>query len=281
MWVEFKHTLGRLRGQIVGWAAGVGLYGLLMAFFYPSMIKMDIMIEDYVAMFPQAMLAFFESIDIISTPMGYLDVYFFSYLHLIIGILAVGAGAGLLAGDEEKGVLDLVLSYPVSRSGLFLGRVLGLIVALIAVLAVGWLSWALPAGQVGLDLTPLELLLPFIPLLAVLLLFSSLALLLSMVMPAARLAAMFAGALLVANYLVHGLSKLNEKLVTIIKYTPLYYYQGGTAVEGIEASWLAGLFLGSLLLLAGAGFLFQRRDIRVGGERSWGLPSIYKKRRGR
>lgn len=276
---EFKHTLRRLRGQITGWAVWIGLYGVLMAFFYPSMTEMDDLLDDFVAMFPEAVLAFFENITIIGTPMGFLDVYYFSYLHLIIGILAVSTGAGLLAGDEEKGILDLVLAHPVSRSGLFFGRVFGLIMALILVLAGGWLSWMIPAGHVGLALSPLELLLPFLPLLAVLLLFSSMALLLSMILPAARQAGMLSGAILVGNYLIQGLAKINDTLQPVIKYTPLHYYQGGAAVEGLNLHWLGGLFAASLPLLLAAWLLFLRRDIRVGGERSWRLPGRRRKKR--
>lgn len=278
MLAEFKQTLRRLRGQVIGWAVGIGLYGFLMSFFYPSMAEMGDMTADFIAMFPEAMLAFFENIYLIGTPMGYLDVYYFSYVHLIIGILAVSAGAGLLAGDEEKGVLDLVLAHPVSRSGLFFGRLFGLTGALIIVLAVSWLSWVLPAGRVELALTAVELLLPFLPLLAVLLLFAAVALLLSMVLPAARLAGMLTGALLIGNYLLLGLSNISDKLEPVIKYTPLYYYQGGTAVEGLNGNWLAGLLAAALLLAVAAWLLFLRRDIRVGGERSWNLPPFSRRR---
>lgn len=277
MYAEFKQTLRRLRGSIIGWAAGIGIYGLLMAFFYPSMVGMGDMVDDYIEMFPRAMLAFFESINIISTPVGYLDVYYFSYLHLIIGIMAVGAGAALIAGDEEKGFLDLVLAHPVSRSALFLGRVFGLLAALFLVLAVSWLSWLLPAHHVELALSPLELLRPFIPLLAVLLLFASIALLLSLLLPAARLAGMFTGALLIGNYLVLGLSKINDRLAPVVKYTPLHYYQGGMAAEGLNGGHLAALLAASLLALGAAWLLFLQRDIRVGGERSWRLPAFRKK----
>ena len=35
MYAEFKQTLRRLRGSIIGQAPGVGFYGLLTAFFCP------------------------------------------------------------------------------------------------------------------------------------------------------------------------------------------------------------------------------------------------------
>ncbi|HHX76797.1 MAG TPA: ABC transporter permease subunit [Firmicutes bacterium] len=277
MLAEFKHTLRRLKGQIIGWSAGIAIYGIFMAFFYPSMQEMGDMLEDYIGIFPEAMLAFFD-MHAITTPLGYLDVYFFSYMHVIIGILAISAGAGLLTGDEEKGVLELVLAQPVSRSKIFWGRLMGLSTALGIVLAAGWLSWALPAGSIGMDLSPWQLLIPFLSLFAVLLLFASLALFLSMVLPAARIAGMITGAALVGNYLLLGFSKINDKLQPAMKYTPLRYYQGGNAIDGLKGRWLVGLLFTSLLFLAGAWLLFQRRDIRVGGERSWQFP-LWKFRR--
>lgn len=52
---------------------------------------------------------------LLARPRDHLDLYF-NYMTVIIGIFAVGAAAGLLAGDEERGTLDLILAHPVSRS---------------------------------------------------------------------------------------------------------------------------------------------------------------------
>ncbi len=274
MLAEFKHTLRRLRGQMFGWSVGVAIYGLMMAYLYAEIADMGDMFDIYLDMFPEAMFAFFENIYAIATPMGYIDVYFFSYMHLIVGILAISAGAGLLAGDEERGILDLVLAHPVSRTKMFFGRLLGLITTLAVIMAAGWLSWALPAGGVGLGYSWLQLLLPFLPLMALLLLFAALALFFSMILPAARISGMLAGALLVANFLLLGLSNLNDSLKPLVKVTPLRYYQGGTALDGLKGTWLAGLLIGGLVLAAAAWILFLKRDIRVGGERSWRLPAF-------
>ncbi|MEW6244082.1 MAG: ABC transporter permease subunit [Bacillota bacterium] len=274
MIAEFKHTLRRLHGQIIGWSVGVALYGLWMVLLYPSVSKLGEDLDVLLNAFPKEMLAFFQNIRAIGTPMGYIDVYFFTYMHLVIGIFAISAGAGLLAADEEKGILDLVLAHPVSRTGLFLGRLLGLICGLAIILLAGWLSWVLPAGSVGLGLGWLQLLLPFIPLFAVLLLFAAAALFLSMVTPAARVAGMLTGAILVGNFLMLGLSNINEKLEPIMRFTPLHYYQGGAAVEGLNGEWLAGLLAASLLFAAGAWRFFLRRDIRVAGERGWRVPGV-------
>ena len=271
---EFKHSLRRLRGQIIGWSIGLTLYGLMMISLYDTLQGIEGLAE-IIASYPPELMAFFGDMAAIVTPAGYLDIYYFSYMTLIIGIFAIGAGAGLLVGDEEKGILDLVLAHPISRTALFWGRVLGLVTATVIILLIGWLSWAIPAGGTGLNVTRVQLLQPFLPLLAVLLLFATLALLLSMLLPSARLAGMVTGALLVANFLLDGLAQLNEELESVVRLTPLYYYQGGSAIHGIEWEWLAGLLLVAALLAVAAWALFQRRDIRVGGEHSWRLADLW------
>jgi ABC-2 type transport system permease protein len=273
MFAEFKHALRRLRGRIIGWSIGVGLYSLMMVFLYDAVLEMMDLTELLDA-YPPEMMAFVGVTDAhaITTPAGYLEAYFFNYMTVIIGIFVLGAAVGMLVGDEERGVLDLVLAHPISRTALFGGRVLALMAATALILLVNWLVWAIPGSQTQLNLTWWEFLLPFVPLLAQLLLFGALALMLSFVLPSARLAAMLTGALLVANYLLLGLARLDERLEGVVRLTPLYYYQGGEAIHGLEWGWLAGTLAVALLFTAAAWFLFSRRDIRVGGEGSWKLP---------
>ncbi|MBN1136574.1 MAG: ABC transporter permease subunit [Anaerolineae bacterium] len=273
MLAELKHTMSRMRGQIIGWSFGLILYILLMVYFYDSMAGMENLWE-FIQSYPEEMLAFFKGITELNTPKGYLDTYYFGYMTLIVGILAIGTGAGLLVGDEERGILDLVLAHPISRTVIFCARLLGLVIALAIILLVNWLGWVIPSGSVGLNLSWIEFLRPFLPLFAVLLLFGTLALLLSMLLPSGRMAGMISGALLVANFLLLGLANINEELKPVVKFTPLYYYQGGDAVTGLNWGWLGGLLAMSVLFALLAWLLFRRRDIRVGGERSWRLPSL-------
>jgi ABC-2 type transport system permease protein len=273
MLAEFKHTLRRKRGQIIGWAVGLALYSLLMVSMFDSITGIE-GFADLMAAYPEDLAAFFGGLTAITTPKGYLDIYYFEYMPVIIGVFAVSVGAGLLVGDEEKGTLDLIMSYPVSRMGLFWGRVSGFLTAMLLVILVSWLSWVLPAQGTGMDLTWLEFTRPFLPLFAQLLLFGTMALLLSLLLPSVRMAGMLSGGLLIGNYLLLGLSNLNEDLEAFVQYTPLYYYQSGEAIDGLDWVWLAGVVVVSLVFVLLAWWRFQRRDIRVGGEGGWNLPSL-------
>jgi ABC-2 type transport system permease protein len=273
MLTEFIYTLRRLRGQMIGWGIGLALYGLLMVGLYDSIVEIE-GISDLLNSYPPEILAFFGDITDLTSPEGYLDTYWFTYMTIIIGIFAASAGANLVVGDEEKGILDLVVAHPISRSALFWGRLLGFVVATAVILLISWLSWVIPSGGTGLNLTWIEILRPFVPLFAVLLLFGALATLLSLILPSARLAGTLSGGLIFANFLLQGLANLNKDLEAFIEYTPLFYYQAGDAIFGLNWGWLAGLLGVALLLALLAWQLFLRRDVRVGGEGGWRLPSL-------
>jgi ABC-2 type transport system permease protein len=279
MLAELKHTLRRLRGQILAWGIGLFLFSLMMAFFFSTMGEME-GLQEMIAHYPEEILAFFGDAFSLNTPQGYLDTYYFSMMTLILGIFAIGACAGLVVGDEEKGILDLVMAHPVSRTSLFWGRLLGFTIALLTIHFLGWLGWVVSAGGSGLDLTWVEFLRPYLSLFAVLLLFGTITLFFSLIVPAGRVAAMISGAILVGSYLLVGLARMNPDIESIARFTPLYYYQGGSAITELNWGWLIGLLAGSLFPAVAAWLLFRQREIRVGGERSWRfpIPAVFLKR---
>jgi len=57
------------------------------------------------------------------------------------------------------------------------------------------------------------------------------------------------------------------------------YHQGAGAMEGVNLEWLAGLSGSTLVITLMSGWLFRRRDIRVGGEAGWGLRELLPRRR--
>ncbi|MFQ5854723.1 MAG: ABC transporter permease subunit [Anaerolineae bacterium] len=273
----FRHTLSRHRGQILGWGIALGLLGFYLVLFYDTIAEQQEVIQQLLQSYPPEMLAFFGDIDAVTTPEGYLGVEFFSYMPLILGIFAVLAGSSLLASDEEQGTLDLVLAYPVSRTALFLGRLLGLVVATTAIFAIMWLSFVIATFWSSIGVGWSELVLPFLSLLAVVLLFGTLAILLSMLLPSRRLAAMTAGIVVVASFFLTSLARIDEDLETIAKLSPLNYYQSGDAIQGLNSTWFGGLLAVAALFTLLAWWRFQRRDIRIGGEGGWRLSLPWRK----
>ena len=275
MMTIFRYTLRRFRGQILGWGIALALMGVLLISMYDSFAAEQEQLEDLYELYPPEITAFIGDVSsMFATPEGWVSVEFFSYMPLILGIFAVLVGSGLLVSDEENGRLDLIMAHPVSRTALFLGRLLAFVAATVAILAIAWLGLVVPMNWSSMDIGWGRMWLPLLSLLAELLLFGTLSLLLSMLLPSRRMAATTGGLLLVASFFITGLANINEDLETIAKLSPLNYYQTQDAFEGLNGAWLAGLLGSAVVFAALAWWRFQRRDIRVGGEGGWRLPSL-------
>jgi ABC-2 type transport system permease protein len=275
----FLHTLARSRGAILGWGISLALFGMYLMPFYDTLAEQQETIMQLISSYPPELMAFFGDMSALTmfTPEGYLGFEFFSFMPLVLGVFAVLAGSSLLVADEENGILDLVLAYPISRTALFLGRLLGLVAALAAILALAWLGLMIGRNWSSIELSGVELARPFLSLAAALLFFSALALLLSMALPSRNLAAMTSGLALVASFFITSLARIDDGLEQIARFSPLNYYQGGNAVVDLNGDWLLGLLGVAALFVLFAWWRFQRRDIRVAGEGSWQLPLLWKR----
>jgi ABC-2 type transport system permease protein len=267
----YKYAMRRYLGQILGWGISFGLIALYLMVIYKPMITQQAELQGLFDAYGETMMAFFGGSADFLSPAGYLDFAFFSYIPVVAGIFAVLMGAGLLAVEEEKGTLDLILAYPVSRAAVYWGRCLAYCTATAAILALTWIGFAAGLPLAGWEVSALALLLPHLSLLMILLAFGALALLLSMMLPSRAVAASVAGGLMVLSYLVNSLSRVNERLEALDRLLPLRYYQGGRALSGLDGQPILGLATVTAGLAALAWWRFERRDIRVSGEGSWNL----------
>jgi ABC-2 type transport system permease protein len=270
----FSYSLSRLRGQIIGWGLALSVLGGYLVGFYDTFAGQKEQLSQLMQNYPPELMAMFGGMTDIFTPHGFLNVEFFSYMPLILGIFAILNGSGLLAGDEESGKLDLIAAHPLSRTALFMGRALSFVVATLVILLVIWSGFSLIAPGTTLDISPAEMALPFISLFAILLLFGMLAVLFSMALPSRRLAAMAVGLVLVFSFFLTAFASLDSKLETVANFSPLEYYQGGNAIIGIEWTSIGGLLGFAVFFLVLAWWFFEQRDIRVGGEGGWKLPAL-------
>ena len=269
-----RYSLRKLRGQILGWGLGLAFLAAILVLFYDTFAAEQGQFQQLLDAYPPEMLAFFGgALDLLS-PAGYLGMYFFAMVPVIVGIFAIIAGSGLIVADEENGTLDLILAHPVSRSGLFAGRSLAFLAALAAILLLGWLGFVLLLPFSGLEVGLDQLAAAMISLGATQLFFAALALLLSLLLPSRKVAAAASGLALMASYFSTSLANIIDGLEPLATLSPLTYYQGAAAFDGVEWSWLAGLTGAALVMILLAWRLLERRDIRVGGEGGWRLPSL-------
>lgn len=271
-WTTFRYTLSWFRGQILGWGLGIASLGLLIVAFFKVFGERQGDFMKMIESYPPEFLAFFGTdASGLLTPGGYLGMYGFSFLPIIIGFFAVLAGSSLIAGDEERGRLDLVIAHPVGRTAFFFGRVLAFVGATVAILLLGWLGFSVLLGSSSLEVTWGEMALPFVSLLGQALIYGTLGLLLSQFLPARNFATILSSLVMVVGYVLSSMASLNESLESAAKLFPYTYFQGSDAFTDFNLTWLFALLGVSMLMTLIAWWRFVRRDIRLSGEGSFRL----------
>ena len=280
MWITFRYSFSGLRGQVLGWGLGLGFFGLLIVPMYETFAGQKEQFQQMIASYPPEFLAFFgATANSMMTPAGFLGMYAFSMLPVIVGIFAVLAGSGLIVSDEEHGRLDLILAHPAGRSAFFFGRFLGFLAACMAIMFLAWLGFSLLLGSSSLGINAGEMAVPFLSLLVQTLVYATLALLLSMFLPARSLAASLSGAVMVLSYMISSMAFIDERLATLVKLMPYHYYQTTISFQELNLSWLFALVGISSLMVVLAWLRFIRRDVRLSGEGSWRLQLLAKRRK--
>ena len=252
--------------MILGWGLGLALLGYFLFDIYESLFGMNVDLQQMMQAFPDEMLAFFGGDVDIFEPEGFLHLEFFSYIPVILGLVVVSGATNLIVKKEEEGSLELVLAQPVSRTTVFWGKTLALIMTLILILAITWGGFAMGlAGTDSFELEQGQLIRPFISLFLVLLVFLSLALMLSMILPTSSSASLVTNFLLIASFFITSLAQIDDRLASFNRYSPLHYYQGGNALSGLNTDYLLLLIGASLVLMFVAWLLFEKRDLRFSG----------------
>jgi ABC-2 type transport system permease protein len=272
----FKRQLAKNWLMILGWGLGLGFLGGYVLDIYESFFEKNVNLTQFMEAFPEDLLAFFSSSGDLLSVEGFLGIEFFSYLPVILGIVVITGAGKLIARQEENGTLELILAQPIGRSAVFWSKLLALIVSIALIMFLTWSGFAVGIARADtIDLTYGEILRPIVSLFAVVLVFLSLSLMLSMILPSSNGAGLAAGFVLIASFFITSLSRVNENLEEINRFSPLKYYQGGEAMSGLDHEALLILFGLSVVFIGVAWFFFVRRDLRFGG--SGGIRLVVKR----
>ena len=258
-----RMTLRDRRRALVGWAIGLAGVAAMYSAFYPSIRDSSGDLQSYLEKLPQAIRDLIGSN--FTTPAGYLRSEVFSTLGLILFLVfAIGAGARAIAGEEEGRTLDLLLSTPIRRRQVLLGKWVAMAVSALGIVGALFLAIAVvgPAFGVRVGLADLASGCAMLYLLG--LAFGTIALAVGCSTGHRGLANGVTGALATVAYVLNVLAPAVDALGPLRPLSPFrWYLQPDPLVSGVTEVNVAVLLGITAVAFAAAWVTFERRDLRA------------------
>ena len=253
------------RGAIIGWGLGLCFFPVVYVGLYPSF-------AEQLGNFEELMdLAIYQAMGItMGSFEGYVASTVTNLIPIILAVYAVINGTGTLAGEEDNGRLELIVSLPIPRWQVVAVKAVALGVALVLILAITAtgtaLTFAAIGSQVETNVTAVDLFLSLLASWPLVMAFGMISLFLGVFSPSRRIAGMIATIVVVVSYLGSNLTGMITSLEALQKFFLFYFYEAtaGALENGQQAGNVVILLAVGLVAFGLAVLFFQIRDITVG-----------------
>ena len=262
----FAKTLYDQRRSLIWWSVGIILLALYLAFLYPSVRDNAATYDNILKAMPEALAkSLIGEFSSYASPDGYLNSsIFFLSVPLLFLIYTIGQGSGAVAGEEERGTMDLLLGNPLPRWRVVVDKFGAQVVGILLLAFAFWASLLIGAVFVKMDINAGRLAAVTFSGVLLGLVFGALALALGCIRGDRGLSIGVASSVAVATYFLNSLATSAKWLEPYRKLSPFYYYIGADPlVNGLNLGHAAVLLGLIVVLLAVALLAFQRRDVAV------------------
>lgn len=257
----FQRTLRESTRALIGWCAGLTAACLMYLPLYPSMgggAQLQQMVDNLPAEMTAALG--FQSI---ASGAGYVQSTVLGLIGFVLmSIAVIGWGTASIAGEEERGGLELTLAHAVTRTRVVLEASLALLIRLGILCALLLLLILVLNGPSQLGIDP-GAAVAGVSALGGLALLTGLASLTAGALVRSKTAALLAGtAVAVIGYVLNALANQSTDLAWLHGLSPYHWAYGASPLSsGFDSGGLALLFGFSALLIIVAVAGLRRRDI--------------------
>ncbi len=261
----FLKSLRDQRRSLCWWLVGVAALSIFTVLFYPS-IADDPAFDEMLERLPEALSrAMLGDVKDLTSPEGYLNSQLLVFMiPLVLMVFTVGKGTGGIAGEEEKGTLELLLSYPISRWRLVVDKFLAMGVAT-GVIATGiWFSLFVGAIMVGMEIGAWRLAEATFSAAWLSMVFGTFALALGSAIGKRNTSIGITAGLATAAYLLNAMAPLADVLEPSRKFSPFYYYNSDDPLSnGLDPLHVLVMSAMVAIFLVISAVTFERRDVGV------------------
>lgn len=262
----FMHELRSRRTAILAWGLGIALFAILIISIFPDF-------EGQLEGFNIDEIEFYQVMgdfgDFAKFP-GFVAAEMYIFIPILLAIYAIVNGTGTLAGEEDNGTLEPLMSLPLRRWQLVTTKAIALGLALFLILIIISIGEviafnALPSDVDVGGVTSANLVTTTLALWPLIMVFAMLSLFLGAFMPTRRLASTVAAVILIASYLGNNLTEMVDFLKDIKWIFPFNYFSGQQVLEnGVDTGDMLVLLGMTLVFFVLALVSFQRRNVTVG-----------------
>jgi ABC-type transport system involved in multi-copper enzyme maturation permease subunit len=140
MYVTFIKAIRDSRMTILWLCIGLGLYALFVGAFFPSIAEQGEELNEVYDSMPDEMMSLFGAEDgfDLTDPVTFLNVEFLTWAILIIGAIVMLQAFNAVTNAERNGTMDVMMSLPISRRDMLVGRFLNSVATLVIVFGVSF-----------------------------------------------------------------------------------------------------------------------------------------------
>ncbi|MBK9051818.1 MAG: ABC transporter permease subunit [Chloroflexi bacterium] len=258
IWQELKFR----RTAMIGWGLGLCFFPLVYIGIYPS-------VADQMAGF--ADLEIYKAMGMSLGTFGdWVGSILIIFMPLIAAIYAVINGTGTLAGEEEDGRLEMMVTLPLPRWQIVTAKAIALtissIIIFLVVSVVSLLVFQGIESQIETELVGMDLFMAVMLSWPLVFAMGMISLFLAAFCSSRRVAAMIAAAILIISYFGSNLAGSTPVLESFEPFFLFTYLDatGQAVAEGQQAGDMLVLIVIGLVAFALALVFFQRRDLTVG-----------------
>ena len=252
--------------SFIFWTIGILLLIALYMALYPSIKESAAELNAYMDKMPEVLRnAFLDEETNYASPLGYISSEIYTQmLPILFLFFAIGFGSSAVAGEEEKGTLDIVLATPMRRSRFVIEKFAALVIGLgyLSVLII--LSLYFGSKFVDINITLSQLTSATFNLFLLSLNFGVFAFFIGSLTGSKSLSVGLTTAFAVISFFVSAFYKLVDQLDKIKEFSPFYHYSNKSAlIHGVDwasATLLIWVILGLFVLSVAA---FAHRDLNV------------------
>lgn len=258
IWQELKFR----RNAIIGWSLGLCFFPIVYIGIYPSVADQMVGLAD---------LEIYQAMGMsLGTFAGWIGSILVLFMPLIAAIYALLNGTATLAGEEEDGRLEMIVTLPLPRWQIAAAKAVALaistIIIFLVVSLVSFIVFQTIESQIETELVAVDIVAAVLSAWPLVFAVGMIGMFLAAFCPSRRIAAMISAAILIISYFGNNLANSTAALEP---FEPLFLFTyldstGQGVIEGQQSGDVAVLMGIGLVAFVLALFFFQQRNLTVG-----------------